>query len=606
MKIISVLTFLATFYSATYSQAKIIDSFGYPLYDSVVWHVSHQLSTLDIRDAQQYRLAKKPDGWHVYVIDYLPDSTAEKKDRLFLSLQKHDYLNHAYYSNEKETEKITAQLALLGFNGNDFELMPYYGYAGWTDDIIDHLKDSATLCDQDLFALSRAYAYKSYGFLDNIKSYMNPAQGFHLEDKPNCMSAKQLEEYRKYERLSMETDLRLRKQNPRYETYIGDIYNEYSNEAMTSYLDVAYYQNTKEAANDIKPGLYGPFIISFAKNLLNSCEPNAILFTQGDNDTYPLYYVQASMGFRKDVLVVNINLLSTSRYINFLRLGVYDAKPLPVTLKPEEYSGTNLDYVRKDDKLYSKLLKATSLDLSPAKGLLEKNDVILLDMIGTNLWKRPINFSATMAPEYFLGMEKYLTAEGMTYRLNPDIKSDAQFCYNAPMNVSFNCDYFNKKFEATNWKTQPERDVNVGRMTANYRAVISKTCEALVKEKRLKEAKDLMDMSFSSFPDSVIPLNVFCFTAAEIYFQCGAQKQADEAATLLLNNSITQFETCKSDKSISNDEWNRGMRESLYTMQELLTFYQREFPGGTITKNLETNFQPRKDYYYKEMELRKN
>lgn len=181
-----------------------------------------------------------------------------------------------------------------------------------------------------------------------------------------------------------------------------------------------------------------------AYNLLNSCEKNAILFTNGDNDTFPLWYIQEVEGVRTDVRVVNLSLLNTDWYIERLKKQANESDPLPITIPESEIIGdknaivpfkptlVNLP-VDKNAILKNKVVSQSEINQveSPMKWQINptfqgqyimKSEYVILDLILNNAkngWKRPIYFAVTIPQSSYMNLMNYFQLEGLAYRLIP-------------------------------------------------------------------------------------------------------------------------------------------------------------------------------------------
>ena len=225
-----------------------------------------------------------------------------------------------------------------------------------------------------------------------------------------------------------------------------------------------------------------------AKDYLESCAPNAILFTFGDNDTYPLWYAQEVEGIRKDIRVINYSLLGIDWYINQLRYKVNESPAIDVIWTADQIEGSKRDYIEykpnpsmPDDKFYNLYdvmknyvgkdnpdndysfpvknvtvpvdvaaaikngtVNATdsivgSLDFSLPRNALMKNELAVLNIIAANNWKRPIYFTNAGAE---LGFDQYLRRDGLSYRLAP-VK-------NSKVNTNWMLDKLTNKFSFGN------------------------------------------------------------------------------------------------------------------------------------------------------------
>ena len=319
----------------------------------------------------------------------------------------------------------------------------------------------------------------------------------------------------------------------------------------------------------------------FAADYLNSCAPNAILFTNGDNDTFPLWYAQEVEGIRTDLRVVNLSLLGTDWYIDQMKRKVYNSDPLPLTMKNEDYRSGTRDFVQINgkDSTWSKISDVMDFILSPApeaqikvgnrkmsycptrylsipvdtalvkkngtvselngdslvtdmhwvlKGnYLLKNDLAVLDIIAHNNWKRPIYFAITVGGDGFMNLEDYFQLEGLAYRLVPVVskKKDGM-----PGRVAANIMYENvmNKFL---WGDLKNPKLNVDpesmRMTTGLRLNLNRLAERLIDLGEKEKAIKVLDKCLEEMPDQTVPFNFIMIGVAENYYKVGQQEKAN-------------------------------------------------------------------------------
>ncbi|MDR1330970.1 MAG: DUF2723 domain-containing protein [Tannerella sp.] len=330
----------------------------------------------------------------------------------------------------------------------------------------------------------------------------------------------------------------------------------------------------------------------FGANYLESCEPNAIIFTNGDNDTFPLWYAQEVEGIRTDVRVCNTSYLQTDWYIDQMKRQAYNSAPLPITWTRDQYIqgtrdhamllnrvervdlGTALTFVRSDDPKYkripgypveidyipsnkivyavdsaavmrhhaispadsARLLKEMVIDLSD-KTSIGKEALTILDMLHTNNWERPMYYAITVESGQFVHLDPYFQKTGLTYRITP-VNGRGQG--GRPVDTEKMYDNVMNKFR---WGGVDSPgvylDENVMRLCKGYRVTLfGELASALVQEGQNEKALAVLDRAMQVLPPENVPYDYSAFMLAELYLTLGEREKGEQILNGIANSSM--------------------------------------------------------------------
>ncbi len=589
MRKILIVAFLIVSINDVTAQNKERDVWGYPASTTVINYLYGKLDTGSLGTGVRFELAKKADGWYVYRYDYNVTDNHGKDFVLCWGKRQNKYVlgenNPDKYPGVSELDEFEKHWSLGA--PHCYEEEPIYGYEGWTYDVIKLLADSQHLCDVNIEALARAYSNELGYRTGQFGNYVSTSLQFNLGDYPGHMSSAQIDTFRRYNNLACFAFRRLWKQNPAYETFIGSIWIKYCNEVVSGFLALAYNQDLKEGLKEFgTEKLYDPAYLSFAMHLLGSCDKNGILFTNGDNDTYPLYYAQAVLGYRRDVLIVNLSLLNLPMYINFVRQGVFDAPGFPMDIDTASYKSGRFDYVYQEDSDYARFSHVAGIGKTIDKRYLNKADIAVISMLNANAWNRKVYFATSVAPELFLGLDQFLRLHGFVYELQTS-RSSAISTGDFPMDVNATYNILMNSGDAVDWAKSSFLDYRLISMLSYERATYLKLALQMSGIGDCYKSIALLNRCIQFYPNDKIPFDAYFMEATNLYLTCKQKTKALDVGDKLFKNALGDCNSTLRDSSLNFEDWNRKMRSSLYVLQELVLFYKQASPGSGTSKFVE-------------------
>lgn len=365
-------------------------------------------------------------------------------------------------------------------------------------------------------------------------------------------------------------------------------------------------------------------------NYLKTCAEQGIIFTNGDNDTFPLWYNQEVEGVRTDVRVCNLSYLQTDWYISQMKRQAYESKPLPFSLTEEQYTQgtrdvvyllddprlkrTSIDlqeavkFVANDDKSsklaqadyaaylpkkvlslkvdkeavirnkvvrpedYDKIVDTMYIDLSN-KDYLPKDEFMILDLIANNNWERPIYFAITVTSQKYLNLQDYFQLEGFAYRLvpikNPEAADRISFG-RAATDIMY--DNLMNKFKWGNLNDPKVYiDENNARMMSNIRNNFNRLAAALVEEGKADSALTVIDKCMELVPSEVVPYDYFALDVINTLYMAGAKEKAAQmtrSAFGMFNDELSYFFSL-SPRQMNSQDVGEEMQRNLFFLQKM-------------------------------------
>ena len=335
--------------------------------------------------------------------------------------------------------------------------------------------------------------------------------------------------------------------------------------------------------------------LAMAKAYLESCDPDAILFTIGDNDTFPLWYAQEIENIRTDVKIVNTSLFMTDWYIDQMKTKTYESDPLPISFIHDQYVGDKLDYVAyipkidsrweiKDLITFIKNPKATVqmqngqtikfyptnkiripvdkntiinnkvvdpkyndsivpyIDIDIKGNALYKNRLMMLDIVANNNWKRPIYFSGgAFDNEDYIWMKEYLQLEGMVYKLVPIRTKMSEDGSPLEMGQIDSEKMYNKVMK-WDWGNSESPDIyhdtETKRNSITYRTNLARLMNQLLVEGKKDKAANIINLAMTKMPIEFFGYYSLLQPFADGYYKIGEKEKAQQ----LLQKLVSKYQ----------------------------------------------------------------
>ena len=382
----------------------------------------------------------------------------------------------------------------------------------------------------------------------------------------------------------------------------------------------------------------------FGANYLASLKPNAIIFTNGDNDTFPLWYNQEVEGKGTDARVCNLSYLQTDWYIGQMQRAAYKSEPLPISWKPKDYvAGKNevlwvedllkkpldvktaFDFILSGDsstkmkgeafiptkQLYlpidaQEVIKTGTLPISRAseiipqinfdlKRRLTKSELMIIELLKENNWKRPIYYAVTVGDDYYLGLNDHFELTGLAYQILPiGVKGagpsvDIEQMYDNMMN----------KFKYGNI-ADPKvyLDENTLRMCHTHRMMFSQLIGALVAKGDTVRAEKALDYCNKVIPGTTVRHDYISTQLADYYYKLHQTTKGNVIMDAVAKDCVEYLDWYLSLDTVQRNSVSNRIGHNMAVLNQILRICDQAKQSTILNK-----YMPRYMEYTKRIQM---
>lgn len=370
----------------------------------------------------------------------------------------------------------------------------------------------------------------------------------------------------------------------------------------------------------------------FGGNYLASIRPNAIIFSNGDNDTFPLWYNQEVEGNRTDVRVCNLSYLQTDWYINQMKREAYESQPLPISWQEKDYITGKNEVVWVEDAIKQPIDMKTAFDFLllddpaakqngesyiPSKQLylpvdaqkaistgtvapedaakivpqidltlnrrLTKSELMVLEMLKTNNWERPMYFAVTVGDDSYLGMTDHFELTGLAYQIVPKGVKGA----GPQVNTKEMYENMMTKFRWGN-VSDPKvyLDENSLRMCRTHRLMFAQLVTALYNEGDSVKALKVLDFAEEKLPGSTVRHDYVSTTLAEYYYKLGEYQKGNAIMEAVANDCVENLDWYYSLRSGQRASVTNRIGHNIAVLGQILRICDQEGQKPMMDKYL--------------------